>query len=249
MENKEEVLSAIQHNSRLITPVVVPILHYAATAKCASDWTSGGTGLLVNTGEMNLLITAAHVMEGDFGNFGSGEIVTLIGGEGFEPVNISTWNVIARCNSLDICTIEVPDEFNPETIGKRFCKPRNWPCQRVTRAEEAFFIGYPRAHRSGDSTDIVCGATLISEFVASVSGDRFVLVNEDAPRHVELLNGYTIIPEHFGGMSGAPVFVHRDDGWLEPVGLFVEGNGKDSPYLCAYLDNVLPNGSFTQARI
>jgi hypothetical protein len=243
MNQEINVTERCKINGDIVLPTVVPIIHFPKDAKNANEWVSGGTGLLLDTGNKKLLVTADHVMESFLGEDG---FFTLIGGAGTKPIDISKWKFLDSCKKRDICTVEVPDSFSPDFIGKRYCKPRRWPCDAVQKGEEAFFLGFPRAHRSGTPDEISCGIVLIAEFVASVGGPKFILVNEDSPRVPSLHNGFTEYPEHFGGMSGAPVFVHRDEGWLEPVGVFVEGDGKDSPFFCSYIDCVNADGSLKE---
>jgi hypothetical protein len=240
MDHSEAMKISLQ-NAELLHPYTVPIIHYEASETNASRWKSGGSGLLLDTGECKLLVTAAHVIEGFITSAGN-DFITLIGSGGGGPTDISDWPIVDLDSNLDICTRNVSASFNPSISGKRFCRPRQWPCRRAAVGEQAVIVGYPAGHRDGSAQSVFTGITVISEFVVSSNPERFILVNENAPREIYVAEGHGSLPEHFGGMSGAPVWAIRD-GWAEPVGVFVEGVGAESPFFATHLDFVRCDGT------
>jgi hypothetical protein len=240
MNHQEDPFVISKHNANLVGPVVIPILFYG-NIDDPSKWLSGGTGFLVKTTENRFIITAEHVIDDrDKLIKKHGNVITITGGHGKTMVDISKWQVIGRNNEIDICTLQVPDSFDPARINKKFCQPRLWPTQRVVLGEKAFTVGYPRQHRRAEEKMIIGSLLPISDFVTDVGPRRFTIADENDERILKKYTENLDDIEQFGGMSGAPIFVHRNNGWLDPVGILIEGGGIiDSiraPLRCAHLD-------------
>ncbi|HDS1787612.1 serine protease [Pseudomonas putida] len=223
------------HNTGLVIEHIVTIVHYSVTASGANEWVNGGTGWLFEAGPKRWLITAAHVVEGYLSSSG-GDYKSFIGGHECEMLEISSWKVDAIDYELDYCLVEVAADFDPASINKSFYSPHEWPLERAVRGDDTFIVGFPGKLRKGDKDFVHAAVAYLSDFVASTTDTRLTIVNEDEPRvDIPILDGITT-PEHFGGMSGAPVWKIHKDGWVKPVGIFVQGGGADSPYFATHID-------------
>lgn len=230
-----EFQEAAEHNTNLVIDIVVPILHYKADAGEAKEWISGGTGWFFETTNKKWLITAAHVVEDYLASLGN-NYTTFIGGSDRPMVDISQWEVEEIDCELDYCLLKIPKNFCPSQINKSFYKSEALPLERASRGDSTFIVGYPGKLRKGGSTTVDAAIACLSDFVASSTDDLLTIVNEEGARiKIPFTEGIST-PEHFGGMSGAPVWKIFPDGWVKPVGIFIQGGGADSPYFCRHID-------------
>lgn len=230
-----EFQEAAEHNTNLVIEFVVPILHYRLGAGEAKEWVNGGTGWFFEAMNKKWLITAAHVAEDYLASLGN-NYMTFIGGSDCHMINISQWEVEAIDSELDYCLIKIPKGFSPSRINKSFYKPQTWPLERAVRGDSTFIVGYPGKLRKGDSTTVDAAIACLSDFVASSTDNLLTIVNEEGARiKIPVAEGITT-PEHFGGMSGAPVWKIFPDGGVKLVGIFIQGGGADSPYFCRHID-------------
>ncbi|MCK9701883.1 serine protease [Pseudomonas syringae pv. syringae] len=233
--NISERQEVAAHNVDLVIQHVVTVVHYRVTASGANEWVNGGTGWLFELGSKRWFITAAHVVEGYLSSLGH-NYKSFIGGHECEMFEISGWKVDAIDSELDYCLIQVAADFEPCSINKSCYKPHEWPLERAGRGDETFIVGFPGKLRKGDKDVVHAAVCYLSDFVASTTDSRLTIVNENEPRvEIPILDGITT-PEHFGGMSGAPVWKIHRDGWVKPVGIFILGGGADSPYFATHID-------------
>lgn len=236
----------LMNNAELVKPVITPILFYADLTD-PQKWLSGGTGFFINTPSNSFLVTANHVIAERDLLLENGKVITYIGGDGCELVDISDWKILDRNMEVDICTIQIPNSFEPSSIGKAFCCPSTWPVERAKIDEESLILGYPAQHRGASKNEVMGRIAAISDFITSVSTLKFLLADEKDERGLKILEEGLTEPDHFGGMSGSPIFVHRDDGCLVLVGIFIEGggivSGMRSPLFGAHIGFIDATGS------
>lgn len=252
-EMDQEHVDIMRHNSEMVMPIVLPILVYRAGAASAREWVTGGTGFLVRTEANLFMVTANHVYEEAEAARAESPIFIFTGGNGTGVVDITHWPILGRSADIDVCTIQVPHEFNFRSIGKRPHAPRTWPPRRAEAGESTFILGFPAEHRGGAETAIMNTAMPISDFVTDVGPYKFTIADENNERTSAIIG--VEMPEivNFGGMSGSPILAHRDDGWMEAVGVFIEGgglvDGRHAPFFGAHTDFINADGTIAHDRI
>lgn len=240
----------MQHNTRLVLPHIAPIIVYNRGETKAFNWKTGGTGFFVNTGVAKLFVTAAHVkIEIDRLSRASDiDIVIAVIDE--EIVTINNWEVMICDRDVDICVFKVPDNFNLDSIGKRFHTPDSWPPRRAENGEPTFVLGFPAEKRTATNKRITCGTAAIAEIVSNLGPTTFMLTDDEGSRIA--YSNYTKLANItcFGGMSGAPIFGFRREVVMESIGIFIEGgDGVHAPFWGVHTDLISGNGELNQAMI
>lgn len=245
--NAEDIL---RHNTELMRPFVAPVLVYERSERDAAQWLTGGTVFLAETDEKRFLVTANHVFAEIDRLRESMQVVVFLGGNGCEPFEISSWPILDRDKSIDICTIEVPREFDAARLNKRFFEINGWPHLRAQPHDAVFIIGYPAAHRSGTKNRVDIRLCPISDFVTDVGPRRFTVADEEELRRPFLKSDGLEVPESFGGMSGSPAFRMIENARPEFIGTFIEGGeGLRAPLFLAHAEFIQRDGKLDHSRI
>jgi len=214
------------------------------------QWISGGSAIFVYTEESKFLVTAEHIVRKINLLKETQDIVVLLGGASTASIDITNWNVLARNDFLDICTIQVPPEFNSDELNKRFFSVTDWPLAQAEIGDMILIMGYPKAYRVGHEQTINARILPVLDDVTDVSLRRFTIADENEEREILINPGELDFPDHLGGMSGAPVFKVSEE--TEPAlsGIFTEGSdGLRGTYLCTHAHFLLPNGQLDLPRI
>ncbi len=238
--NPSEVM---QHNAELLSPFIAPILIYRQGEMNAANWLTGGTAFFAQTIENRFLVTAEHVYAEIDILRQQHSLTIFLCGNGCEPVNISQWGILGRDDFVDICTIQIPEDFDPVLLNKRFFDLDDWPHMRAQRLDSALIIGYPAEHRSGDTNSIQIRITPINDFVTDVGPRRFTIADENEEREVLLNANNFSVPNCFGGMSGSPIFRMIEDSRPEFIGVFSEGgDGLRAVFFGAHAEFISTDG-------
>lgn len=245
--NPSEVM---QHNAEILSPFIAPILVYRQGETNAENWLTGGTAFLARTTENQFLVTAEHVIA-EIDNLRQQHPLTIfLGGNRCEPANISQWDILGRDAYVDICTIQIPEGFDPVSLNKRFFDLYDWPHMKAQRLDSAFIIGYPAEHRSGDTNSIQIRITPINDFVTDVGPRRFTIADENEEREILLNTDNFSVPNCFGGMSGSPIFRMIEDARPEFIGVFSEGgDGLHAVFFGAHAEFISTDGRLDYNRI
>lgn len=206
--------------------------------------------MLALTPENRFLITADHVVREIDSLRKPHALVVLLGGVGAPPVDISSWGVIDRCPNVDICTIQIPPEFDPIVLNKAFFSLSNWPLPSAIVGDRVLIVVYPAAHRQVTHSTINTRALLVGDYVTDVGPRRFTVADEHDGREVLINLQNLSFPLHLGGMSGAPAFGLNDPAKPQLLGVFSEGtDGLRGAYLCAHAQFLLPSGEVDGTRV
>lgn len=245
-----EMSEIMLHNAEVLSPFIAPILVYRGDERHANNWLTGGTVLFAETPHNRFLVTADHVIEEINTLRKQHPIYVMLGGHACGPEDITEWPVIARDKDVDICTLQVPVAFSPETLNKRFFELANWPHPEAKVSDGACIIGYPAEHRTGTSNEVQFRITPICDFVSDVGPRHFTIADESEEREVLSNPENLAVPGHFGGMSGSPVFRIIENSRPELIGiLFGGGGGLRAPCFCAHAYFILSNGCLDFGRM
>jgi hypothetical protein len=245
-----DLADALRRQIEGLLPFVAPVLVYPLAGPGVENWITGGTALLASTEQNRFLLTAEHfVREIDILRT-RGEIVVLLGGTSSAPIEISHWPILARDDFIDICTIQVPTEFEADELNKSFFDLDKWPPNLAKKGDQAIILGFPAAHRQGHEKMINTRVLPISDFVTDVGPRRFTIADENEEREILINPDNLVFPTHLGGMSGSPVFRTADNTRPELLGVFSEGSdGLRGAYFCSHAQFLLPNGQLDFTRI
>jgi hypothetical protein len=238
------------HNAEMLRVFISPILVYKRGETNAAKWLTGGTILFARHGLYRFLVTAEHIFS-EIEKLRNGEeIVIMLGGIGCEPVDITRWKYIDRDDFVDICTVEVPNDFNASCLNKEFFDLLEWPHPRGAPKESAMIIGYPSAHRSVTERSVEAKIIPICDFVTDAGPRRFTVADECDERELLLDLAQLGVPAHFGGMSGSPVFRLVENARPDFIGVFTGGSdGMRGAFFCSHSDFILPSGLLDWGRI
>ena len=233
-----------------LLPFVAPVLVYPLAEPGVENWITGGTALLASTKQNRFLITADHFVHEIDTLRTRGEIVVLLGGTSSAPIDISHWPILARDDFVDICTIQVPPEFEAGELNKSFFALNRWPPTLAKKGDQAIILGFPAAHRRGHEKTINTRVLPVSDFVTDVGPRRFTIADENDEREILINPDNLAFPTHLGGMSGSPVFRTADNTCPEFLGVFLEGSdGLRGAYFCSHAQFLLSNGQLDLSRI
>ena len=234
-----------------LLPFVAPVLVYPLEDSGVENWIpAGGSAILVSTDQNRFLITADHIVCKIDALRTQREIVVLLGGTSTAPIDISDWPILAHDDFVDICTIQVPPEFEAEELKKTFFVLDIWPPTQAEEGDQVIIMGYPAAHRQGYERTINTRILPICDFVTDVGPRRFTIADENEGRRILINPDSLIFPRHLGGMSGSPVFRVSDKTMPDFVGVFSEsGDGFRGAYFCSHAHFLLPSGQLDFTRI
>jgi hypothetical protein len=223
-----------------LLPFVAPVLVYPLEDSGVENWIpAGGSAILVSTDQNRFLITADHIVCKIDALRTQREIVVLLGGTSTAPIDISNWPTLAHDDFVDICTIQVPPEFEAEELRKTFFVLDRWPPTQAEKGDQVIIMGYPAAHRQGYERTINTRILPICT-IADENEGRTTPINPDS----------LAFPTHLGGMSGSPVFKVSDKTIPDFVGIFSEGSdGFRGAYFCSHAHFLLPSGHLDFTRI
>lgn len=238
-----EYAAWVEAIARRLLRHVVPLQVLDAKNLTPAGILAGGTGGLVKTERRRFVLTAAHVAEA---LKREGVLGLLSGGGGSNPVDISSWSVIASDDDLDLATIAVPESFDPAPLQKMFYAPTAWAPPRANREDVAFFVGFPGLHREIFTASVLNHAAPFCDFVSSSSDRHFVLADQEGERVVLEYKKQLAQFGPTGGVSGSPVFISTG-GELVLAGVLKEGGeGHDTVFFAAHAGYVRPDGEIAR---
>ena len=241
-----EIEKIMRSNVELVLPTITQILAYHTYESNPENWLTGGTGFFVDTGINKFLVTANHVYE-EIKRLGVNSDVSMyIGGAGKPPHDIMEWTLIDQNADVDICIIQIPANFDFQFYGKRCLAPQTWPPARASVGDKSFTLGFPAERRNAVQNGVIGGASGIADSITNVGPYNFILADEtDARESIVLVNPAKEI-KMYGGMSGSSIFAAREDGYFEPVGVFIESggfvDGIHAPFFGSHLDVIDSSG-------
>lgn len=245
-----EAPETIRRTAEHLAKFIVPILAYPTEERNPARWLTGGTCLMVSSPDARFLVTAEHVIAEIDALRGVRPIALLLCIPGRDPLDISRWEILDRDNFVDICTIEIPPEFDVSTSEKRILEIPEWPRPRAQTGDLVHVVGYPAAHRRGTDSSIRFRITPLNDYVSDVGPRKFTVADENAEREVLFNPENLLIPEHFGGMSGAPAFRLRSSERPEFIGIYsTGGDGLRGAWFLSHADFILSNGKLDQLAI
>jgi len=240
----------MQHNVKILSPYVAPILVYRQGETNAAKWLTGGTAFFARTTENRFLVTAEHVIAEIEKLRNQHPITAYLGGNGCAPIDISDWDTLDGDSHIDVCTLQIPQDFDPQILNKRFFDLDDWPHPRAQIQDSAMIIGFPAEHRSGASSSIEIRLTPISDFVTDVGPRRFTIADENEEREILVRVCGFGVPDCFGGMSGSPIFRMIEEERPEFIGVFSEGSGGlRGTFFGAHADFISSNGQLDYNKI
>lgn len=232
-----------------LLPFVGSLLVYPKESKNMIGCITGGTAFFVGSGAHRFLVTDEHVIREIEELRVKRDIVVLLCGVNSPPTEISSWPILSRDDFVDICTIQVPNEFVSDTLEKKFF-PFPDEITEVEKGDHVLVLGYPAAHRqcTSNMVNTRCLPHLVS--VTDVGPRHFSLADEQNKREILINPGLLEYPEHLGGMSGSPVFKISDNSEPQFVGVFVEGwDGIHGICFCSHAYFLLSTGSLDFGRV
>jgi hypothetical protein len=187
---------------------------------------NNGTATLLNLNGRRIALTCSHVLKGYRKIHGNANTNFQIGFLELNPLD----RIIDESPDLDLVTIDLEGlslrKFtNDEGISTHFFIPVRWPPAPVKKGDFVAFGGFPGLWRENLSWHELlfdswsCGATEVT----SVSQDYFVcqFEREFWVASFNLLGRNGLELHKIGGLSGSPVFIHRNIYW-ELVGVVYE---------------------------
>jgi hypothetical protein len=243
-------VDAFRSQIERLLPFVAPLLVCPLVDPGVEGWITGGSVILVRTEQNRFLITADHFVHEMEIIRGQRDIVVLLGGASTAPIDISNWPILARDDHVDICTFQVPHEFEAEELNKAFFVIDRWPPTQAEQGDQVLIMGYPAAHRHGFERTINARILPLGDFVTHVGPRRFTIADENEQREILINPDKLAFPPHLGGMSGSPVFRVSSSTFPEFVGVLVEGgDGFRGACFCSHAYFLLPSGKLDITRI
>lgn len=244
-----EEAGAVLRKAAEIVRLFVVVVAAVPSAPQTKDVHYSGSALLCDTGTHRFLITARHVVTELRDAQAQGDDIILFGTSDTPAVIISpVAEFHAENDDIDIGTISLLARFDPKQIGKEFCAQRWDNVERARSGETILALGLPAGLRHTKPNEITNYLVPLCDDVASSSERHFVLASDQSRRAFFYADGLSV-PKHWGGFSGAPVFVNRDGG-LQFIGVVTEGgDGLDGVFFAAHADFVQRTGEVRVAWV
>lgn len=233
-------------DTELLSPFMVMLAFAKAENPTAFDVSNNGTGALVDTGRIKLLVTNHHVCEA-FGRhrteMGFAKLV-MCGRDGRPGVDVSDDEIIDSDRDCDLATIAVSPE-KVALLGKRFFRLPCWPPERPRLGTRVVVVGYPGQGREPSAADTLGVRPLsIGRRVSSVSEKQFVMADETQDAYSHVPDGGKPLTS-YGGISGSPAYsVHGQIGTTFDYRLcgFVREEGFGHTLVVAHADHINADG-------
>ena len=187
-----------------------------------------GTVTFLELNDRPIALTCSHVLDAYRKIHSNPDVIFQIGNLEFNPLE----RIIdeSASSELDIVTIDLQglnhkELMSPEGIGSSLFKPVHWPPNNVQQGEFVAFGGFPGVWRKNISWNEMIfdswssGATQVSSV-----REKYFVCQFERGYWVQSFNvhGYDGLDLHkLGGLSGGPVFIHRNIYW-EFVGMIYE---------------------------
>lgn len=169
-----------------------------------------GSGFLLNLGERNILVTAAHVYEGyQRDKIHNSNLKIAVGDLPFDLEE----RLIDCLGSkiLDIATFRIYDE-EIRKLGKHICYgAASWPPNAVLESQSIFFGGYPGVERLKVGPQAYDYGLYVALTPVSSSSERHFACSFERDNWLDTF-GKGLPPPDFemGGMSGGPAFLFKE---------------------------------------
>jgi hypothetical protein len=240
----EEVRRQIEFLVPSLLPYVAPVLVYPRVGPGIDGWITGGTVLLARTETNRFLITADHVVVKIDELRKRSDVIVLLGGIDAPPIDITLWPTLTQDNFTDVCTIQVPRDFEAGELNKDFFELDVVLSTRAAVGDQALILGFPAAHRCASGNKINARVLPILDYVTDVGARRFTIADENDQREILINPDNLSFPDHLGGMSGSPVFRIAEASSPTLMGIFSEGgDGLRGAYFCSHANFLLPDGN------
>jgi hypothetical protein len=255
MRSTERLIELIMDAAEMCSAAIWVNLSTTALPPTVDD---NGTCAFIDTGEKKLLITAHHILakfqDEKTRNPSAGLCVCL----GQQSVFLDFPIIIDEDEStLDVAVIEFPHLAVLNGCAKRYFPIRKWPIPTPVRGEVVTLVGFPGAFRFTHQSFGAFEPAGLGFVVSSVSDRSIVLADETGSRRTESRGLRKIDSIPFGGFSGAPAFLFRDDmfhliGFMRGGSKELDGNSPLSLPGVAFLSPatyLLPNGRLDRHRM
>lgn len=201
------------------------------------------TGVLIDTGEKEILVTCQHVWSAFQKEFTRNQNLRL--GVGCDGLKITLFNphIIDQDTDYDIAVFEL--NFKHALKSKVIYKAACWPPLLPSVKDPALFLGYPGSYRyvPGQKGNIFFGKACFIDFVSSVSERNIILADGRNVREIRKHGDNCPDLGELGGMSGGPVFIKRNNKH-ELIGI-IRGadNGPHATIFASPLYYIKPDGT------
>jgi len=208
-----------------------------------------GTCGFLDTGNLQILLTAWHVVE-KFRELKATNPATVLAvnlGPGC-TVALSNPEVIDHDASFDIVSLAFPDLHRHGPHDKQYFPVRTWPISRVASGSAVAFVGFPGRRRTPHDTWGSFEPLGAGFLVASASDRTIVLADQSGTMRLENSSGRSDGTVRLGGFSGSPVFLVHPDGpqviGVLRAGSEEMGHGADNTILLTPTYFLRADGSF-----
>jgi len=175
---------------------------------------NSGTVSFINTGKRQILVTCLHVYT-DFKEKkkkNKNLLLGLAGKSNTKPLNITNLKILSKDNnSIDLITMELPNNLSLSSIGCKYFKCDKWPPCRVKKNDVTAIVGFLGEHRHPSIRGLETPSTPIVKTVSSVSERNFILSTEDDEIITIKFNKSLKDINSLGGLSGSAVFKLIED--------------------------------------
>jgi len=213
---------------KILQPHIYSLLVYPSINSKSGDWISGGSCIIIDSGHKQFLLTAYHVYEKYISEkeIDNNSILLLCGGvDNSIPIDISNCKLIDYSEKIDLATVSLPTDFNPQDHGKYYY---NYNCDlkiNLDKGNEIFLVGYPVRHRESSDRGLELKITPICVNLTSVNEHEFSCADEeDKWQFIDFFGGLSAL-DTIAGMSGSPAFVNIENDWILAGTLIAEGPG------------------------
>lgn len=185
-----------------------PVFFTSSLEIAVGNVTANGSLGLVDTGIKKLLVTCFHVWdEFQKARLQNPELKMCLCLDPANPVVFAPSGPLGEDSKLDIATFDM-DSLLPACGGRKFYPLYQNPPRRVEVRDKLFFIGFPGHLRVESPEFIQFGRAPFATGVSSVSDFRFLSDTSNL----------RYSPKQFGGISGCPCFLVREDRPIHLVG-------------------------------
>jgi hypothetical protein len=185
-----------------------PVFFTRSLKVAADNVIANGSFSLVDTGKKKLLVTCYHVWD-EFRNakLNDPELKMCLCLDARNPVVFTPNASIDESEQLDIATFDMEPLLS--ACGERKFYPLHQaPARQVKAGDKLFFIGFPGYLRVDSPEFIAFGRAPYATGVSGVSGSGFL----------SDITNLKLEPHQFGGISGCPCFLVREDRPIQLIG-------------------------------